>query len=85
MNLLNFHPGYVTKAKAQASCGSCAAFATGGAMEICLRKAGAPSLESLDISEQQLVDCGYGQNGANGCHGAALSSYPRYIAGIFQN
>ena len=81
MNLLNFHPGYVTKAKAQQSCGSCAAFATGGAMEICLRKAGAPSLESLDISEQQLVDCAYDGNGANGCHGAWLSAYPKFIAG----
>jgi len=74
--------GWVTPARAQQSCGSCAAFATGGAMEICLARAKAPTaITGLDISEQQLVDCAYDGNGANGCHGAWLSAYPKFIAG----
>ena len=32
-----------------------------------------------DYSEQQLLDCGYGKNGANGCDGAPLSSYLKLI------
>jgi len=74
--------GWVTPARSQASCGSCAAFATGGAMEICLARAKAPTaITGLDISEQQLVDCAYDGNGANGCNGAWLSAYPKWIAG----
>ena len=74
--------GWVTPARSQASCGSCAAFATGGAMEICLAKAKNPTkITGLDISEQQLVDCAYDGNGANGCQGAWLSAYPKWVAG----
>merc|ERR1712213_189216 len=72
--------GWVTPVRDQGSCGSCAAFATGAAMEICLAKAGAPT-NGLNIAEQQLLDCAYGQGGANGCNGAGLSSYPNFIAG----
>ena len=79
---LSYYIGWVTPARAQQSCGSCAAFATGGAMEICLARAKAPTaITGLDISEQQLVDCAYDGNGANGCHGAWLSAYPKFIAG----
>ena len=31
-----------------------------------------------DYSEQQFVDCGYGQNGANGCDGAAPHAYVKW-------
>merc|ERR1712018_143580 len=72
--------GWVTPIRDQGSCGSCAAFATGGAMEICLARAGAPT-SGLNIAEQQLLDCAYGKGGANGCNGAQLSSYPNFIAG----
>merc|ERR1712210_368788 len=33
-----------------------------------------------DYSEQQLVDCGYQKNGANGCNGAYTYSYIKTIA-----
>ena len=50
--------GWVTEAKSQGNCGSCAAFAATGLHETCMAKAGA-SIRSLDLSEQYLVDCGY--------------------------
>jgi len=76
--------GLVTDARSQGSCGSCAAFMTGGAMEICLAKAGA-SLTDLNVSEQQLVDCAYDGSTALGCDGAYPSAYPNYIAGKSYN
>ena len=33
-----------------------------------------------DFSEQQLVDCGYQQNGANGCNGAPSYAYLQFVA-----
>ena len=50
--------GWVTEAKNQGNCGSCAAFAATGLHETCMAKAGAP-VRSLDLSEQYLVDCGF--------------------------
>merc|ERR1712111_243301 len=76
--------GLVTDARSQGSCGSCAAFMTGGALEICLAKAGA-SLTDLNVSEQQLVDCAYDGSTALGCDGAYPSAYPNYIAGKSYN
>ena len=70
--------GIVTSAKNQGSCGSCAAFATAGAIETCFAKAGS-KLSGLDLSEQQLVDCNYG-NDANGCNGAGLATYAKYYS-----
>ena len=40
-------------------------------------KAGAKK-DGLDISEQYLVDCGFGKNGANGCNGAQPGSYAKF-------
>jgi len=50
--------GLVTSVKNQMSCGSCAAFAITGVHEVCMLKAGA-RFNGLDLSEQQLLDCGY--------------------------
>ena len=72
--------GIVTEVKNQGSCGSCAAFATTAAVEICLAKAGA-ELTNLDIAEQQLVDCAYDGDHACGCNGATMAVYPEFIAG----
>jgi len=71
--------GWVTDAKNQGNCGSCAAFASGGLHETCMAKAGA-SLNGLDLSEQYLVDCAYDGNYANGCNGAAPHKYPEWFA-----
>jgi len=70
---------WVTEAKNQGNCGSCAAFAAGGLHETCMAKAGAP-LNGLDLSEQYLVDCAYDGNYANGCNGAAPHKYPEWFA-----
>ena len=48
------------------------------AIETCLKKATGGQFG--DFSEQQLVDCGYQQNGANGCNGAPTFSYIKYVA-----
>jgi len=67
--------GYVSPVKDQGDCGSCVAFATMATVETCYKK-----LTGVfgDYSEQQLVDCGYGQNGANGCEGALAHSYAKW-------
>ena len=57
----------------QKQCGSCVAFSNMAAIEVCFKKLTGSS--NLDYSEQQLVDCGYGQNGASGCNGAYTYSY----------
>ena len=68
--------GLVSEVKDQLQCGSCVAFSTVAAVETCFRK-----LTGVfgDYSEQQLVDCGYGQYRGNGCDGAALTSYLNLI------
>ena len=48
------------------------------AVETCFKKAAGGAFG--DFSEQQLVDCGYQQNGANGCNGAPTFSYIKYVA-----
>ena len=48
------------------------------AVETCFKKAAGGQFG--DFSEQQLVDCGYQQNGANGCNGAPTFSYIKYVA-----
>merc|ERR1712018_1631 len=75
---------HVTAVQNQGSCGSCSAFAAGGAIESCLHKANsaweAESAE-LNIAEQQLLDCAFHLGGANGCDGATISVYPKFIKG----
>jgi len=44
--------------KNQGVCGSCSAFAVTAVNEIAMTKNGA-TLAYVDLSEQQLVDCGY--------------------------
>ena len=65
------------------SCGSCAAFAATGAHETCMLMAGA-RMNGLDLSEQELIDCGYNGQDMNGCHGAHSGSYGRLFANKLQ-
>merc|ERR1719481_163866 len=69
--------GFVNQVKNQRQCGSCVAFANMALIETCFKKT---SGVFGDYSEQQLVDCGYGQNGANGCDGAPSYSYIKLVA-----
>ena len=55
---------------------SCVAFSTVAAIETFFKKF---TGVFGDYSEQQLVDCGIGQIGGNGCDGAGLMSYLRLI------
>ena len=48
------------------------------AIETCMKKASGGKL--ADFSEQQIVDCGYGKNGARGCNGASTYAYIKYVA-----
>merc|ERR1711913_161930 len=69
----------ITKPKNQMSCGSCAAFAATATHETCMRRVGTP-MSGLDLSEQQLVDCGYNGKGMNGCKGAYVGAYQEWMA-----
>jgi len=68
--------GLVTPVRKQWECGSCVAFASMAAIETCFKRVtGAFS----DFSEQQLVDCAYGQYGANACSGAYMDAYFKWL------
>merc|ERR1719193_1533991 len=64
--------GWVSPVKNQQQCGSCVAFSSMAAIETCFKKA---TGVFGDYSEQQLVDCGYQKEGANGCNGAPPHAY----------
>jgi len=69
--------GWVTDVRpSQGPCGSCVAFATTAAAEVCIKKT---SGYAPDFAEQQLVDCGYGKNGCKGCVSANYEGYARFI------
>merc|ERR1711872_491198 len=67
--------GHVSPVKSQGQCGSCVAFASMSSVETCFKK-----ITGVfgDYSEQQMVDCGYGINGANACNGAAPHAYLKW-------
>ena len=69
--------GLVSPVKAQKNCGSCVAFSNMALVETCFKKV---TGVFGDYSEQQFVDCGYGQYGANGCNGAPTFSYVKWAA-----
>ena len=71
-----FEENLVSDVKDQLQCGSCVAFSTMAAIETCFKK---QTGVFGDYSEQQLIDCGFGENGAAGCEGAGLSSYLKLI------
>jgi|ERR1711915_415395 len=63
--------GIVSSVKQQGHCGACVAFASMSLIETCFKK-----ITGVfgDYSEQQMIDCGYG-NWANGCDGASAHAY----------
>jgi len=67
--------GNVSPVKNQKQCGSCVAFSNMALVETCFKRV---TGVFGDYSEQQFVDCGYGQNGANGCDGAAPHAYVKW-------
>merc|ERR1712127_129006 len=69
--------GLATPVRSQQTCGSCVAFSNMAVIEICFAKTAGVL---ADYSEQQLLDCGYGQNDASGCDGAQLYSYAKTVA-----
>ena len=74
--------GWVTPAKNQLSCGSCAAFAGTSVVETCMLKAGA-RYNGLDLSEQFALNCGYNGVAMNGCNGAYPGSYVKWYRSNF--
>jgi len=81
--------GMVSSVKNQAQCGSCAAFASLGAIESCYMINGDNGAN--DLSEQHLLDCAYnhevsdasGTWGAYGCDGAWPNAYLDWIQGQY--
>merc|ERR1711973_837429 len=67
--------GNVSPVKDQKQCGSCVALSNMALVETCFKKV---TGVFGDYSEQEFVDCGYGQNGANGCDGAAPHAYVKW-------
>ena len=68
----------VTEVKDQGSCGSCAAFAATSQHETVMLKQGLTEYkDDFDLSEQQLLDCGFDDENALACTGAYIFAYPR--------
>jgi len=70
--------GLVSPVKDQMNCASCVAFAIISSMETCFKKVAGGAF--ADLSEQQLVDCGYeNQPLENGCQGARTPPYLQWL------
>ncbi|CAH8486110.1 unnamed protein product [Schistosoma intercalatum] len=67
--------GLVTSVKDQGLCGSCWAFSTTGAIEGQFIK---KYKKSINLSEQQLIDCSY-SFGNHGCHGGTMDQSFNYL------
>ncbi|CAH8491431.1 unnamed protein product [Schistosoma curassoni] len=67
--------GLVTSVKDQGMCGSCWAFSTTGAIEGQFIK---KYKKSINLSEQQLIDCSY-SFGNHGCHGGTMDQSFNYL------
>jgi histolysain len=67
--------GKVTPIRDQAQCGSCYSFSSIGALESRYLIAKGSSDTSLDLSEQQIVDC----SSNNGCNGGSLEKSYMYV------
>ncbi len=61
--------------KNQGNCGSCSAFASIAAIEVCFNKNAAKAGEKFDLSEQELLDCTAGQGEFGGCDGNPINSF----------
>lgn len=70
---------YSTPVKEQEQCKNSVAFATTAALEICFKRW---SGKQTVLSEQQLLDCAYGYQGANGCEGSRIFSYMDWVATV---
>ncbi len=76
--------GRISPVKDQGQCGSCTAFASGAAIETCLKDASKSLKDHADISEQYLLDCGMAAHDADGCQGTHnLVTYIRQLADNF--
>lgn len=68
--------GRVTRVKNQGQCGSCWAFASVGALEGQERSRGATRNQTIELSEQNLVDC---DNSDYGCSGGLMANAFNFI------
>ncbi len=76
-HFLIFFAGLVSPVKNQGRCSSCVAFASIAVVETCFKKI---TGSFGNYSEQQLLDCSYDFENAQGCRGAALHSYLVWLA-----
>jgi len=69
----------VTAVRDQGQCGSCWAFSTMASVESRMVMNGSADVNSLDLSEQQLVDCSNGYKRESGCDGGMMVDAFQYL------